>query len=87
MRYTTMTNLQRIKSTLCSTINSMSEEKLFEFLFEYEENEEIYFPKGTLFACDNCHALYGDCEGHISDSVNYETCKSRFINYCNLECE
>lgn len=80
-----MTNLEKIKSTICNAINSMPEEVLFEFLSEYEEDEETYFPKGTLFTCKKCHKLYGVCETHASDSVNYQMCKSRFSNYCELE--
>jgi len=82
-----MTNLERIKTTLCNTINSMSEDTLFEFLSEYEDDEETYFPKGTIFKCTNCHELYGDCEVNIDGEVNYQTCKNRFHVYSSAECE
>lgn len=81
-----MTNLEKIKTTLCNTINSMSEEELFEFISEYDE-DETYFPSGTLFTCHKCRKLYGDCETHVSDSINYQTCKNRFNHYCRVECE
>jgi len=82
-----MTNLERIKTTICNSIYSMTEDKLFEFISEYEEDEETYFPIGTLFTCSKCHELYGDCEAHYSDSAKYKTCKNRYHNYCKLECE
>lgn len=82
-----MTNLEKMKSAICNAINSMSEETLFEFISEYDDDEETYFPKGTIFTCNICHKLYGNCEANATGSVNYETCKNRFSNYCKLECE
>lgn len=79
-----MTNLEKIKSTLCDTINSMTTETLFEFTSEYDD-ENSYFPKGTIFTCKNCHELYGDCEGYLSGFVNYQTCKNRFSDYCKRD--
>lgn len=81
-----MTNLEKIKTILCNTINSMSEEELFEFISDYEDDEK-HFPKDALFSCTQCHKTYGDCENHISDSVNYQTCQNRFSIYCRAECE
>ena len=83
-----MTNLEKIKSTLCNSILSMSEETLFEFISEYDEDEETYFPKEILFTCSQCHKIYGNCIAqHNTDSIDYNVCKSRFNNYCKLECE
>lgn len=82
-----MTNFEKIKTTLCNTISSMSEEELFEFISDYDEDGETYFPSGSLFTCHKCRELYGDCEAHTSDSINYQTCKNRFHNYCLVECE
>ena len=81
-----MTNIEKIKTTLCSTINAMSEEELFEFISDYEEDGS-YFPKNALFSCDKCHNIYGDCGSHTSNVVNYKTCKNRFIDYCMAKCE
>ncbi len=82
-----MTNLEKIKTTLCNTINSMSEEELFEFISDYDGCEDPYFPIEVLFTCEKCRELYGDCEAHVSGSVNYQTCIDRFNNYCRAECE
>ena len=82
-----MTNFEKIKSTISNSINSMTEDTLFEFISEYDEDEDTYFPIGSLFTCTKCHELYGDCEAHNSDSANYQMCKNRFSNYCKLECE
>ena len=82
-----MTNLEKIKTTLCNSINSMSEEELFEFLSEYDEDDDGHFPDEILFTCHKCRAKYGDCEAHFSDSINYQTCKNRFSNYCRIECK
>ena len=85
-----MTNLERIKTTLCNTINSMSEEELFELLSGYEERiengETISFPKELIFTCSQCHQMYGDCEIKTHDSDEY-ICLHRFGMYCRAECE
>lgn len=82
-----MTNLDKIKTTLCEAINSMSEEVLFEFLSDYEEGSEPYFPDEILFTCKQCRSMYGDCEVQVSGSVHYETCQNRFKEYCKVECD
>lgn len=34
-----MTNLEKMKTAICSAISSMSEETLFEFISEYDDDE------------------------------------------------
>lgn len=83
-----MTNLERIKITLCNDINAMSVDKLFEFLSEYDEDLGEYFSKEINFTCSKCSKTYGKCEANRNGAeVNYETCKSRFRTYCSMECE
>ena len=80
-----MKNIEKIKSIICNSILSMSEEKLFEFISEYEEDEETYFLKKELFTCSKCHDLYGDCTAHKIGTVDYDVCKDRFSIYCNSD--
>jgi len=85
-----MTNLERIKTTLCNIINSMSEEELFEFLSDYDEiyeyGKKLPFSEELLFTCSKCHQMYGDCEIKTHDSDEY-ICLHRFGMYCRAECE
>ena len=81
-----MTKLERIKTVICNTINNMTEKELFEFISEYED-DRTYFPKDALFTCKRCHETYGDCEVHLTGSVNYQTCQNRFHVYSSAECE
>lgn len=85
-----MTNLEKIKTTLCNTINSMSEEELFEFLSDYDEiyehGNKLPFPEELLFTCSKCHQMYGDCKIKLHDSDEY-ICLPRFSTYCRTECE
>ena len=78
-----MTNLEKIKIALCNSISAMSEDTLFEFLSEYDEDGTAYFSEDALFTCKQCCELYGKCEAYSSDSINYDSCKSRFHTYCN----
>ena len=81
-----MTNLEKIKSVLYESINSMSEEVLFEFLSDYEEGSEPYFPSEILFTCLKCRDMYGKCEAHFTGECNYQICQDRFKDYCKGEC-
>ena len=82
-RRTIVTNLEKIKIALCNSISAMSEDVLFEFLSEYDEDGTTYFSREALFTCKQCCELYGKCEAYNSDLVNYDICKSRFHTYCN----
>ena len=77
-----MKNIDFIKQTLVNTILNMSEDTLFEFLSDYED-ENSYFPPDILFNCKMCHTKYGDCQVHISGDVDYNTCKERFHKHCD----
>lgn len=81
-----MTNIEKIKSIICSTINSMSEEELFEFLSDYDADEDGYFPNEILFTCKKCRHIYGKCNADVSDSLNYQICQNKFYNFCRAEC-
>lgn len=79
-----MTNFERIKEILCSTITSMTEDQLFEFISMYKD-EKNFFPEEALFTCEKCHQEYGECEGNSLSTENYQTCKKRFEIYCGAE--
>lgn len=79
-----MTNLEKMKEILCNTINAMSPETLFDFISEYDE-EDSYFSNKHLLTCRKCHALYGDCDGFLSEEADEEQCKSRFLDYCSKQ--
>lgn len=79
-----MTNFEKIKNSLCSTINSMTEEQLFEFISDYEDNNRI-FPDGATFSCNKCRKTYGDCGTHTLAPATYKRCQERFYDYCKKE--
>ena len=76
-----MTNFEKTKAALCAAINSMTEETLLEFISDYENDSEPYFPSEILFTCQKCRNMYGHCGG----SVEYQVCQSRFHEYCKID--
>jgi len=55
-----MTNLERIKTTLCNIINSMSEEELFEFLSDYDEIYEYVAEPEVEFSEIECRIMLNE---------------------------